>query len=94
MKRTIYRKWYNPDKESENFLLIDPSGLMLQISIEADYLGEKVEIYQTKPMNPMNEQIFIKHKEACTKGQFEKAQSKALSILDGTRLKSMLRKRK
>lgn len=88
MERTKYRKWIDPDGQfEENYLMIHPSGLMLQISFEIDSIyGEKCLIYQTKPMNPLNEKVFLKYKEICSKADWVKAQKKAEGYLKAHRL--------
>ena len=87
-ERTKYRKWIDPDGQfEENYLMVHPSGLMLQISFEVDgYMGEKCLIYQTKPLNPLNEKIFLKHKETCSKADWVKAQKRAQAYLKAQRL--------
>ena len=87
MQRTKYRKWYDPDGEFEmNYLMIHPNGLMLQISFTDDLYGEKCMVYQTKPLNPLNEKVFLKHKEVCTKAEWVKAQKRAEDYIKGKRL--------
>lgn len=92
-KRPIYRKWIDPDGEYyENFLMIDPSGLMLQISFEHEqYMGEKVLIYQTSPMNPLDEQVFAKYKEVCLKRDWDAAKRKAIKYIKGEMLSNFKR---
>lgn len=91
-QRTKYRTWIDPDGPwEENYLMIHPSGLMLQISFSNDsFFGEKCMIYQTKPMNPLNEKVFLKHKDACLKVDWVAAQKKAQALLKSERLKELI----
>lgn len=81
MKRNIYRKWYNPDEDSENFLLIYPNGLMLQISFEEDKYGTKSTVYLTTPANRLNPDVFVKHKDVCSADEFNRARRKANDLM-------------
>ena len=84
MKRPVYRKWFNPDDNSQHYLTIHPSGIMLEISFEKDgHYGQKVVIYQTSPLNPMNPDVFKKYKEVCGKPELEQVQRKVIQLTKG-----------
>lgn len=85
-KRPIYRQWDNPEDDTDNYLMIHPSGLMLQITFEKDFYGDKITVYQTSPMNPLSEKIFAKHKERCLKSDWDNAVRKAVAYAKGTML--------
>lgn len=91
-ERAKYRKWYNPDGEfNENYLMVHPRGLMLQISFAKDIYGEKVLIYQTKPLNPFKIEVFLQHKEVCSKADWVKAQKKAENYIKAKRLEALVK---
>jgi hypothetical protein len=93
MPRNIYRKWYDPEEWAENFLLIYPTGLMLQISFEKerDDYGENAVIYQTNRSNRVGPEMFIKHKKASTKKEFEEARKRAMHLLTGKPMTSKVK---
>ncbi len=80
-KRSVYRTWTNYDDNSINYLLISPSGSMRQITFTKDIYGEKVKVYQTSPLNPLDPATFIKCKKVCTQADWLKAQKKAIALI-------------
>lgn len=81
--RNIYRKWIDPEGEfEENYMKISPNGLMLQISFGKDLIyGEKTLVYQTSPQNPINSNTFKKHKEVCSKTEWDKARKRVKNFI-------------
>lgn len=67
---------------------------MLQISFSDDEHGQKVEVYQTSPKNRLNPDVFVKNKEKCTKGEWEKARKKVIELVKGDTMNLMLSKNK
>ena len=71
--RPIYRKWYDPEGEfDQNYMMIHPNGRALQISSAKDGIyGEKMVVYQTSNLNPLNMEVFGKHKDVCSNKEME-----------------------
>lgn len=82
--RSIFRKWLDPNNEFiDNFIKIQPDGEMLQIYFAKDKLGEKVRVHLTSPKNNHNQEVFERHKQVCSKEEWEKAQERAKLLVRG-----------
>lgn len=88
MKKTAYRTWYDPEERTDNFLRILPNGAMLQLSFHKNLYGDKVEVYQSSPVNPLDHKVFLKHKDVCLKSKWISAQKHATSLIKGIQLPS------
>ncbi|MEM1339846.1 MAG: hypothetical protein AAGF96_18945 [Bacteroidota bacterium] len=72
--RNIYRKWYDYNQDNECFLKIRPDGTVLEIQFTREPIyGEKVVVFNTYPTNPLDPLVFKKHKEVCSKAEWQKA---------------------
>jgi len=81
--RSVYRKWSDP-QDGEHFLTISPDGKMLEISFAQDGIyGHKIGIYQTGNLNPLDSEVFRKHKEVCSKKEWSEAVKKIVNLVKG-----------
>lgn len=82
-QRTKYRKWTDPEGTYiDNFLMIRPDGIMTQISFRDDGVyGVECIIYRTRPLNPVNDKVFLKHKEFCSKSEWNEAKKRVENYL-------------
>ncbi len=81
--RNIYRKWYDPEEEKECFLKIRPDGTAIEIAFTIERIfGEKVTVFNTFPTSPLNLQVFKKHKEVCTKAEWQKAVNRVVKRMN------------
>lgn len=78
-KKTIFRKWFNDG--SDHYFMITPEGHMREIEISNNLYYIKVCVTQTKALNPLSAESFIKHKDVCTALEWCKAQEKVKNIL-------------
>lgn len=82
MPKSKYRTWFDSSSDEEFFLRINSDGSMVQISIFEDIHDKRILIVKTKPLNMLNTEVFIKHKEVCKKSDFDKARKEALELLN------------
>ena len=81
MEKNRYRKWYDPSSDEDFFLQVGSDGTMLQISICEDEYDKRISIIKTKPSNQFNSEFFLKHKEVCSKKDFETALNETKQML-------------
>ena len=81
--RVVYRKWSDPSAEfTENYLTIAPSGKMLEISFGRDNVFKsKVRISLTSMLSPLDPKVFKKHKEICTRKEWDMAIKRVIELV-------------
>ena len=83
MTRPVYRTWYNDGDGTEHFLRIKPTGELDEIIIHEPDLAGGLKIYMVHfgPLNPINQETFIKHKEVLSKADWNTALKKAKNFI-------------
>lgn len=79
----MYRKWDNPEGEyNAHYLRIEPSGAMREIAFGTDRIGaRKASVLSVGPLNPINDQVFKKHKEVCSRAEWDKAVKAVIDLM-------------